>query len=316
MDGNRKRAAAYVRVSTTMDTQDGSYEAQAEYYENLISNTPDLILVGIYGDRKSGRNMKKRPELQRLIRDCKAGLIDVIYCKSISRFSRNMRECIDTVRKLKRYGVSVIFERDGVDTGTMQGEFIFSIMAAIAAEESNSIAENLKGARAKALQLGVLWFAPRYGYRSGDNYDWVIYEPEAAHVRKIFFLAAKGTRYMDIVSDMNALEEAEGTDRRWSHAMIKNVLKSENYIGDYESMKKVTIREKDGSVHNVKNDGIEEQIYIEDHHPAIVDRELFRVVHELMERKLLYSYKITISPDDERLLRYAAELAANMEENI
>ena len=308
MDGNRKRAAAYVRVSTTMDTQDGSYEAQAEYYENLISNNPDLILVGIYGDRKSGRNMKKRPELQRLIRDCKAGLIDVIYCKSISRFSRNMRECIDTVRKLKRYGVSVIFERDGVDTGTMQGEFIFSIMAAIAAEESNSIAENLKGARAKALQSGVLWFTPRYGYRSGENYDWVIYEPEAAHVRKIFFLAAKGTRYMDIVSDMNAFEEAEGTDRRWSHAMIKNVLKSENYIGDYESMKKVTIREKDGSVHTMRNDGIEEQIYIEDHHPAIVDRELFRVVNEMVKCGLLRSDKVKFSEDDNRLLRYAAEV--------
>lgn len=312
MDGKR-RAAVYVRVSTTMDMQDGSYEVQSEYFENLIKNDPTLEFVGIYGDHKSGRNMRKRPELQRLIKDCKAGLVDVIYCKSISRFSRNMRECIDTVRKLKKHGVSVRFERDGVDTGTMQGEFIFSIMAAIAAEESNSISQNLRGARNKAVQRGVLWFPPRYGYKRGENYSWVICDQEAAHVKRIFRLAAHGTTYADILCEMNALEEKEGTGLKWSQHMIRELLRSEVYIGDYESMKKVIVKDKDGSVHTVKNNGYEEQVYIEDHHPAIIDRELFRIVQELVSRGLLVSNRVTFTEDDRRFLRYAANVCKSDE---
>ena len=226
------RAAAYVRVSTAMDTQDGSYEVQSDYYENLIKNDSSLELVGIYGDRKSGREMKKRPGLQKLLKDCRSGLVDVIFCKSISRFSRNMRECTDTVRRLKKHGVSVKFERDGIDTGTMQGEFIFSIMAAIAAEESSSISQNLKGARSRALQRGVLWFTPRYGYKQGENHSWVICEQEAAHVKRIFRLAAQGESYEDILWEMNALEEKENTGRTWTQSTIRNLLKSEVYIGD------------------------------------------------------------------------------------
>lgn len=312
MDGKR-RAAVYVRVSTTMDMQDGSYEVQSEYFENLIKNDPTLEFVGIYGDHKSGRNMRKRPELQRLLKDCKAGLVDVIYCKSISRFSRNMRECIDTVRKLKKHGVSVRFERDGVDTGTMQGEFIFSIMAAIAAEESNSISQNLRGARNKAVQRGVLWFPPRYGYKRGENYSWVICDQEAAHVKRIFRLAAHGTTYADILCEMNALEEKEGTGLKWSQHMIRELLRSEVYIGDYESMKKVIVKDKDGSVHTVKNNGYEEQVYIEDHHPAIIDRELFRIVQELVSRGLLVSNRVTFTEDDRRFLRYAANVCKSDE---
>lgn len=312
MDGKR-RAAVYVRVSTAMDMQDGSYEVQSEYFENLIKNDPTLEFVGVYGDHKSGRNMRKRPELQRLLKDCKAGLVDVIYCKSISRFSRNMRECIDTVRKLKKHGVSVRFERDGVDTGTMQGEFIFSIMAAIAAEESNSISQNLRGARNKAVQRGVLWFPPRYGYKRGENYSWVICDQEAAHVKRIFRLAAHGTTYADILCEMNALEEKEGTGLKWSQHMIRELLRSEVYIGDYESMKKVIVKDKDGSVHTVKNNGYEEQVYIEDHHPAIIDRELFRIVQELVSRGLLVSNRVTFTEDDRRFLRYAANVCKSDE---
>lgn len=307
------RAAAYVRVSTEMDTQDGSYEVQKEYYEHFITSDPTLEFVGIYGDHKSGRDMKKRPELQRLINDCKAGLVDVIFCKSISRFSRNMRECIDTVRKLRKHGVSVRFERDGIDTGTMQGEFIFSIMAAIAAEESNSISQNLKGARTRALQRGEIWSTPRYGYKKGENHSWVICEQEAEHVRRIFRLAAQGAPYVTIMRELNALEEQKGTGRKWSHSMIKGVLKSETYIGDYEAGKHIRIIDKDGRTHVVKNDGVEERVYIEDHHPAIISRELFRAVEEIEERGLLHSQKFNISECDQELINYASRLSNNME---
>ena len=309
MKGNLKRAAAYVRVSTEMDTQDGSYEVQKDYYVNLITSDPSLEFAGVYGDRRSGRHMKDRPELQRLLKDCKGGRVDVIYCKSISRFARNMRECVDTVRKLKKQGVSCRFEKEGLDTATMQGEFIFSIMAALAAEESNSIAQNLKGARNKALQRGELWFRPRYGYMNGEGHEWIINEQEATHVQRIFRLAAMGTPYPDILRELNTLEQQEETGRKWTHSMLTHLLKSEAYIGDYESGKTVRVTQKDGTIKTVKNEGYEDRIYIEDHHQAIISRELFKAVQDIIERGLLFAHKINTTADDCQLIRYASSLA-------
>ena len=99
--------AAYCRVSTMSDLQDGSYEVQRDYYKKLIESNPDMELVGIYGDHgKSGRTMQTRPQLKKLIRDCEEGKIKLILTKSISRFARNMMECVETIRHLRELGVN------------------------------------------------------------------------------------------------------------------------------------------------------------------------------------------------------------------
>ena len=107
----RKRVAAYCRVSTGMECQEGSYEIQKNYYTNLLANSSDAELVRVYADEGSGRTTQGRPEFQQMIRDCEAGKIDIIYTKSISRFSRNMLDCVTVVSRLKEMGISVIFER-------------------------------------------------------------------------------------------------------------------------------------------------------------------------------------------------------------
>ena len=160
--------AAYCRVSTKRDTQDGSYEVQRAYYEKLISEDPTLELVGIYGDHgKSGRYMRGRAELNRLIKDCEAGKVKLILTKSISRFARNMMECVETIRHLRELGVTIRFEKENIDTDTMGGELII---------------------------------APTYGYRkndAGDNYE---IEPEEAEVvRRIFDMYEKGITVPKIV---------------------------------------------------------------------------------------------------------------------
>ena len=134
------RVAAYCRVSTTSDTQDGSFEVQCEYYEKLIRSDPNMEFVGVYGDHgKSGRAMRGRKELNRLIKDCEAGKIDLVLTKSISRFARNMLECVEAIRHLKECSVTVRFEKENLDTETMGGELMLGILAIIAQEESNSI---------------------------------------------------------------------------------------------------------------------------------------------------------------------------------
>ena len=107
----KKRTAAYCRVSTTSDTQDGSFEVQCEYYEKLIRENPDMEFVGVYGDHgKSGRSMRGRKELNRLIKDCEAGHVDLVLTKSISRFARNTSDCLEMVRELTGMGVNIYFE--------------------------------------------------------------------------------------------------------------------------------------------------------------------------------------------------------------
>lgn len=140
----QKRAAAYCRVSTGMECQEGSYEIQKSYFTELLSNNPDEELVKVYADEGSGRSTQGRPEFRQMIQDCMDGKIDIIYTKSISRFSRNMLDCVTVVRRLKELGIPVIFEKEGINTMNGQSELFFHILAIIAEEESKSIGENVR----------------------------------------------------------------------------------------------------------------------------------------------------------------------------
>ena len=109
---NRMRVAAYCRVSTDLEEQEGSFETQMRYYREKIERAPDMELVDIYGDKgRSGLKAGSRPELQRLLRDCKAGKIDLILTKSISRFARSMADCVELIHRLRTWQVTIVFEK-------------------------------------------------------------------------------------------------------------------------------------------------------------------------------------------------------------
>ena len=135
--------AAYCRVSTDQLEQLSSYEAQVNYYTNYIQNHPDYELAGIYADEGiTGTNTKKREQFNKMIKDCKAGKIDMIITKSISRFARNTLDCLNYIRELKEYGVGVIFEKENINTLDSKGEVLITILASLAQDESRSISEN------------------------------------------------------------------------------------------------------------------------------------------------------------------------------
>ena len=132
------KTAAYCRVSTDKETQDGSYELQESYFTELISADPHMELVGIYGDKgKSGLYADKRPGLQKLMDDCRAGKINLILTKSISRFARNMAECAEMIRELRSLGVNIIFEEQNLNSQDTKCDLVLNIFAAIAEEESH-----------------------------------------------------------------------------------------------------------------------------------------------------------------------------------
>lgn len=120
----RLRVAAYCRVSTNSEEQLNSYQAQLDYYVAQIKSHPDWVLVGIYADRGiSGTAVKGRKEFKRMIRDCERGKIDLIITKSVSRFSRNTLDGLEFVRKLKNIGVGVFFEKENVNTLTLDNNW-------------------------------------------------------------------------------------------------------------------------------------------------------------------------------------------------
>ena len=192
------RVCAYARVSSDSDDQLNSFSAQVEYFTRLIQSHSDWEFVDIYADEGiTGTRADKRDEFQRLMRDCRAGRVDRILVKSISRFGRNSTDCIQAVRELKLLGIAVVFEKEGIDTGQMTSEMYFSMYSAFSQEESTSIAKNMRRGAAMRMKNGTyrLSQAP-YGYRLDENGGFLVCPEEAQTVRKIFgdFLSGKSIR--------------------------------------------------------------------------------------------------------------------------
>ena len=121
------KVGAYCRVSTTITTQQSSFEAQKTYFQQLFKNSATEELVDIYADYGlSGTKSETRPEFNRMLYDCRKGRIERIYTKSISRFARNTKDCLVTLRELKRLGVTVCFEKEGIDTARISDEIILN----------------------------------------------------------------------------------------------------------------------------------------------------------------------------------------------
>lgn len=304
--------AAYCRVSTMSDLQDGSYEVQRDYYRKLIEASPDMELVGIYGDHgKSGRSMMARPQLQKLIKDCDAGKIQLILTKSISRFARNMMECVETIRHLRELGVKVVFEKEGFDTESVGCELILGILATIAQEESNSLSQNIIWSRHQHALKGEPWERPPYGYVSvGKNHKWVAVPEQGDVIRQAFYMAGMCYTYMEIIEELNRMEREMGSERVWTRGTLAILLKNCAYIGEYLSNKECTIALEDGTTKRVKNKGYKDQIRIEDHHEAFVSRELFEAVNNLLKLRALNACLHNYSAEQERAREYGMTVAA------
>lgn len=140
----KKRVAAYARVSSGKDAMQESLSAQVEYYIGYINANPLWENAGIYADEAISGTKDSRREFVRLINDCKDGKLDMIVTKSVSRFARNTVTMLETIRLLKDLGVNVYFEKENVHSINEDGEFLLSILASYAQAESLSVSENCK----------------------------------------------------------------------------------------------------------------------------------------------------------------------------
>ena len=179
------RVAAYARVSSAKDAMLHSLSAQVSYYNSLIQQHPGWIFCGVYADEGLTGTRVDRENFQRLLADCRAGKIDMVVTKSISRFARNTVTLLETVRELKNLGVDVYFEEQNIHSASADGELMLSILASYAQEESLSASENQKWRIKRNFESGMPWNGTMLGYRY-DNGTLVIHPEEAAVVRQIF----------------------------------------------------------------------------------------------------------------------------------
>ena len=270
----RKRAAAYCRVSTDSEDQVNSFVAQVKYYTDFIKHNKNMILVDIYADEGiTGTCMNKRPEFTRMIKDSKAGKIDKIYVKSVSRFARNSLECLETVRLLKTCGTSVFFENDGIDTEKMNSEMILYIKSAFAQNEALACSRRMTSAIQMRMKNGdfLVHVAP-YGFTVKD--DKLVPVPEKKPIiERIYNDYLSGMGMGMIAADLN---KSGDMDKRWTVSAVRYILNNEKYVGD--SLLQKTYTPQILPLKNRPNNGEIDKYYVSNSHEAVIDHQLFNAV--------------------------------------
>lgn len=275
------RVAAYCRVSTDSEDQINSFMAQMHYYYSFIQQSENMQLVDIYADEGiTGTGTAKRDDFNRMIRDCKAGKIDRIYVKSVTRFARNALDCLESIHLLKDCGISVFFENDGIDTQNLNSELILYVKSAFAQEEARSGSKRVQTANRMRAENGnyVFTTAP-FGYKlEGDT---LIPIPEQAEiVVRIYKDYLSGMGMSKIAANLNT--EPGMLGKPWTKQGIRYILTNEKYIGD--SMFQKTYTPDELPFKNRRNKGEADKYYISNTHGAILDKELYYAVQEMMKQ--------------------------------
>ncbi|WP_278620452.1 recombinase family protein [Varibaculum cambriense] len=280
----RLRVAAYARVSTEHERQLSSIAAQVSYYSHLIQSTPGWDYVGVFIDEGiTGTSTKHRDGFKHLMDTAKAGGIDVILTKSISRLARNTVDLLATVRELKDLGVAVRFEREQIDTLSADGELLLTLLASFAQEESRSLSQNVKWAIRNRYKNGGTNSFVVYGY-SWANGEFTIIDEEAKIVRLLFANYLDGISPEKTATMLNAEGKRSRGGGRFYGSVFRRMLENERYKGCQmlQKMYRPTIQAPTRSF----NDGELPRYWVEQALPAIIDQAMFDAVQaEIAHRR-------------------------------
>ncbi len=283
----KRRVAAYARVSTDLEDQKNSFNAQLEEYTTRISKNPTWEFVKLYSDKGiSGTSTKHRVGFQRMIKDALDGKIDLILVKSISRFARNTVDCLKTVRELRKKNVEVYFDKESISTNDTKIDMMLTIFASFAQEESKSISENVKWGVRKRMAKGQrkMNVKTTLGYKTNHEGKVIIDESTKDIVIQVFNLFAAGYTYREIAQIMTDRGIKTGTGKDvWKVYDIDKIISNEKYVGDFVMQKTVVVDFLDHKT--VINNGVEEKYIVQNHHDAIIDRETFNEIQSLRKAK-------------------------------
>ena len=275
------RVAAYCRVSTDSEDQLNSFTAQQSYYNDYIRKHDNWQLAEIYADEGiTGTSAAKRDDFQRMLSDCRKGRIDKVLVKSISRFARNTKECLESIRELKELGISVFFEEHNIDTKMVTSEMLTAVLASCAQAESESISKNMTWSIQKRMEKGTFNTC-----RAGTGFllskDGLTVMPEAVPViQGIYADYLRGINSREIADRLSA-EKALG--RSWNRKLVDYILTNERYAGNALLQKKY----RTDTLPRVKkpNRGERPMYYVEGSNPAMVDQAVFDQAAQLRESR-------------------------------
>lgn len=283
----KRRVAGYARVSTDLEEQQSSYEAQMDYYLSYIQSRDDWDFVGMYSDEGiTATNTKRREGFNQMVEDALEGKIDLIITKSVSRFARNTVDSLTTVRKLKEKGVEIYFEKENIWTLDAKGELLITIMSSLAQEESRSISENTTWGQRKRFADGRASVAYKrfLGYDRGPNGGFIINPDQAKTVKMIYKMFLSGLSYNAIAKELTQKEvTAPGGKTRWCNKTIQSILSNEKYKGDALLQKSYTVDFLQKKTK--KNEGEIPQYYVEGNHEAIIPPEIFDLVQAEIQKR-------------------------------
>lgn len=278
----QKKVAAYARVSTGKDAMLHSLSSQVSYYSKLIQGHEGWMYVGVYSDEALTGTKDSREGFQKMLADCRAGNVNMIITKSISRFARNTVTLLETVRELKSLEVDIFFEEQNIHTMSAEGELMLTILASYAQEESLSASENQKWRIHKSFENGeLLNWRFLFGYRiSKDGIE--IDEETAPVVREMFSRVIAGESFGAISKDLNSRGIAGALGGRWCAQRIRETVGNEKYTGN--AMLQKHYRNNHLEKKKCRNTGELPKFYAEGTHPAIIDKETFDAAQTVLQQ--------------------------------
>ena len=279
----KKKVCAYVRVSTDSLQQEDSLENQTTYFKGFITANPEWEFVGIYSDQGISGYKENRPGFQKMIEDARAGNIDLIVVKSVSRFARNTETVLKFSRELKSIGVGIFFQLQNINTLSGAGELMLTVLAAFAQAESEGASDNAKMTYKRKFESGIPAHGLEctFGYKASAQGDIVVDEEKAAVVRQIFDLAEQGIWPSKIKQylNKNGVPGCAGGD--WDDTAVFRVLHNVSYKGDAILQKTYT----DSRRKRHKNEGQVDQWYIAENHQPIVPPDQWDKVQEILQKR-------------------------------
>lgn len=279
----KKRVCAYARVSTDSRRQEDSLENQMETYERLITGNPEYEFIGVFADQGISGYCENRPQFQRMMEKARAGEIDLIITKSISRFARNTVTVLKFARELKNLSVGIFFEEQNINTLSGDGEMMLAVLASFAQEESRSMSENNKWSIRKKFERGeVMITTSRFlGYDKNEYGDLIVNRKEAEIVSLTFDLYLLNVGCSRLSDLLNYLGVKTVTGGQWESGTIGGMLSNEKYKGDFHLQKYYTPPTQRNATR--KNRGEVQSYYISENHEPIVSPELWGQVQEMRE---------------------------------
>lgn len=281
----KKKVCAYARVSSDSRRQEDSLENQMMTYERLITGNPEYEFAGVFADQGISGYCENRPQFQKMMEKARAGEIDLIITKSISRFARNTVTVLKFARELKELGVGIFFEEQNINTLSGDGEMMLAVLASFAQEESRSMSENNKWSIRKKFEKGegMINTSRFLGYDKNEYGDLVVNPKEAEIVLLVFDLYLMNVGTSRISDLLNYMGVKTVTGNTWESGTVNGMLCNEKYKGDFHLQKYYTPENKRNQTR--KNTGEVQSYYISENHEPIVAPEVWEKVQEVREKR-------------------------------